>query len=755
MSVPSPLPRVLRFGIYQCDLRSRELHKNGIRVKISDQPFKVLAVLLEHPGEVVTRQQLREKLWPAETFVGFEDSLNTAVNKLRAALDDQAENPRFIETLPRRGYRFIAPIEPILATGASAAAESGTHSPDSLQAQKEHSSQREFQDSDAPFSSPRGKAALEGRKWASSTSPDARDSHRHRSRSRSSWAIRAGVAIATVAIAFALWWFNPLPPPQIIRTDQVSFDARVDTPAKPVSDGQHVYYMERAGDHWNLVQASFPAGESRALSVPGRSAMAFDLSPDFSNLLVATFEKRDGQTQLWILPLQGGPPKPLGDRDVGTAVFSSDGKQIAYAIGATLSVMSPDGSNARKLAGLPAPPFWLAWSPDDSVLRFTMGGSGGTPGNQLWEISSNGRNLHPVLPNWSHPASECCGSWTADGRYFIFTSVHNGHTNLWALRDRASFWRRSPRGPFQLTSGPDWPQDGTAARAGNLIFFYNGVWRQDLQRFDLKTGQFSAAFPQLEVSTPSFSRDGNWVAYVDSVHHNLLSSRPDGTDRIQLAAAGLHPQFPRWSPDGKWLVFGTGIQGQPAQPYVVSSDGAELRPLLTSATDLRDADWAPGSDKLVVSRALGPSQSDGRELLIVDFPSRVAQPVPDSENLAMSRWSPDGRYIAATTEDQSQLKLFDVSSNQWRVIARGEGLGIAVWSPDGRSLYFQDILAPGEPLMRYDIANQRSETVVDFSSILKSGISRCALYSITPDGSPVIGFSRGAYDLFSAEVSLP
>jgi len=100
-----------RFGAFEVDLRSGELHKHGIRLKLQDQPFQVLALLLEHPGDVVTREELRQKLWPADTFVDFDTGLNSAIKKLRDALGDSAEEPRYIETLPRRGYRFIARVE--------------------------------------------------------------------------------------------------------------------------------------------------------------------------------------------------------------------------------------------------------------------------------------------------------------------------------------------------------------------------------------------------------------------------------------------------------------------------------------------------------------------------------------------------------------------------------------------------------------------------------------------------------------------
>src|ERR1700758_3702903 len=104
---------IVQFGTFEADLRSGELRKQGKRIKIQEQPFHVLTVLLRHPGEVVTREELRNHNWPPDTFVDFDNSLNTAINKLREALGDSADNPRFIETLPRRGYRFIAPVSGI------------------------------------------------------------------------------------------------------------------------------------------------------------------------------------------------------------------------------------------------------------------------------------------------------------------------------------------------------------------------------------------------------------------------------------------------------------------------------------------------------------------------------------------------------------------------------------------------------------------------------------------------------------------
>ena len=114
MSAPSPeigrKTRIVRFGVFEADLDCRELRKQGRRIRLQDQPFAVLAILLEHAGSVISREDIRQKLWPADTFVDFDHSLNTAVNKIRETLGDSAGSPRFVETVARRGYRFVAEV---------------------------------------------------------------------------------------------------------------------------------------------------------------------------------------------------------------------------------------------------------------------------------------------------------------------------------------------------------------------------------------------------------------------------------------------------------------------------------------------------------------------------------------------------------------------------------------------------------------------------------------------------------------------
>ncbi|MGB2625437.1 MAG: winged helix-turn-helix domain-containing protein, partial [Candidatus Acidiferrum sp.] len=110
MDSGGPFAQIVRIGIFEADLQTRELRKNGHKVPLQGQPFQVFAILLQHSGKLVTREELREQVWPEDTFVDFDHGLNTAITKIRTALGDSAENPRFVETMPRRGYRFIVPV---------------------------------------------------------------------------------------------------------------------------------------------------------------------------------------------------------------------------------------------------------------------------------------------------------------------------------------------------------------------------------------------------------------------------------------------------------------------------------------------------------------------------------------------------------------------------------------------------------------------------------------------------------------------
>src|SRR5262249_46532177 len=134
------------------------------------------------------------------------------------------------------------------------------------------------------------------------------------------------------------------------------------------------------------------------------------------------------------------------------ATWSLDGRQIVYANDSTLFLAKSDGTESRELVTVNGRPFWLRWSPDGSRLRFTVADMKTGP-SSLWEMGAHGANPHPLLSGWNNRGSECCGNWTADGRYFVFQSTSNRATNIWAMREQADIFRRASQEPVQLTFG--------------------------------------------------------------------------------------------------------------------------------------------------------------------------------------------------------------------------------------------------------------------------------------------------------------
>ena len=313
----------LQFGVYEYDPASGELRKQGVRIRIQDQPLKVLIALLERPGEVVSREELRQKIWPAETFVDFDQSLNKAVNKVREALRDTADQPRFIETVPRRGYRFIAPVTaseeqragPILFEKGGyvpvATAENAVGPPCT---------------GELPATPP-------------SHPPTA-------SRSR----FAAATAVALISLASTTYFvLRPAQAPVITGYKRLTNDGhRKDPGFAHVTDGQRLYFAEKVDGRLTLAQVSVNGGETALIPTP-MEPLLDDISPDGSKLLVAALEHGTTAFQYWMLPTVGGSPIRLGDIVSGDVHWSRDGSRLSFIQGRAIWVATGDGSNARHL----------------------------------------------------------------------------------------------------------------------------------------------------------------------------------------------------------------------------------------------------------------------------------------------------------------------------------------------------------------------------------------------------------------------
>ncbi len=721
-------PRLLRFGVFDLNLSARELRKHGVRIKLRGHAAEVLEFLLERPGEIVTRERIQERLWPGNTFVDFEHGLNTAVKKLRAALGDSPENSRYIETVPKVGYRFIAPVE-------------------ELAGPKERP-QEPLTDLSAtaggvpPIADPH---EIQQGRWAR--------------RRGLLWAVilGTGVAIALMAAGSraAAWLFPPAP--NVLTTTQLTHSGRVDAWGRITSDGSRLFYLEREADHWNLMQIS-PAGggESQPFPAPFRNTRILAVSPDRSELLIGEFTARSERLPVWVMPAIGGAPRRLGDVVAMDAVFTPDGKRVTYSQRDGLYETQRDGSHAQKLVSLPGPAEDLAWSPDGERLRFTMEVPD-LEARAIWEVDARGRGLHRVF---SADGGECCGRWTGDGRYFVFDACRSGVCGIW-VRHEARLRFLAPANPSLLMAGPvpieePWPETN-----GHRIFVKGGGERLELLRFDAKTRSFQILGSGTNVRGGKISPDGKWLAYVTD--QGLWRSRLDGSERVLLTPNSPDVWYPRWSHDAKRIAYeGRTPDGRKA---IFVMDSAGGTPRLAAALLKGSAggvpDWAPDGNSIAFGIEPDSANSASRENGIYISTLEAPQGTPSLQRLAGSeglnnpRWSPDGKHLAARSEDRKQLLLFDLQTRQWKQIAQGKLLMPAEWSHDGSYLYFQDILAPGQPLLRIRTGTEKPEMAMDFRSVLGAGAARCGFEGLTPDDAPIVLITRSGGDLFALDVHFP
>jgi DNA-binding winged helix-turn-helix (wHTH) protein len=314
------------FGVFELDLRTGQLRRNGSRVKLQEQPFQVLAQLLEKPGDVVTRDDLRERLWPADTFVDFDHSLNAAIRRLRDALGDSAENPIFVETVARRGYRFLAPIARKSRTkygGVTPLAETITRS---------HSSRLRY--------------------WIG--------------------AVLAAVVLVLLGMKLGMLVDRAQLPPQI-HISQLTANPEDDrVRAAAISrDGKYLAFSDERGFYLRQIDT----GETHSVALPERlKAVSMSWFPDNAHLVIA-LSAPGQQSSLWELSTLGGSARKLLE-DGNTPAVSPNGKEVAFFVGSKLHqqiwLMQADGSQSYKLIGDEGDLFGaVAWSPDGANLAYT------------------------------------------------------------------------------------------------------------------------------------------------------------------------------------------------------------------------------------------------------------------------------------------------------------------------------------------------------------------------------------------------
>ena len=575
-SVSSPF--MVRFGAFELDLRAAELHKNGHRIRLQEQPFQILVELLERPGQVVSREEIRKKLWPNNTVVEFDHSINAAVKRLRDVLQDSSESPRYIETLSRRGYRLIVPVSREQEKESQPRAEQLT-----------------FGGNSGVSAVGRDPGAGGGAGFATLLTAD--KAARRTPRMRWMWVLAACAAAAGLLSGGTWYLSRALPPPHITTEySQITHDGR--NKGLGGTDGTRVYFSYISPT--SIAQVGVNGGEIAPLpiTVPGSDSYMVDLSPDGSNALIRVYA---ADRSLWVVPLLGGSARRVGNLE---GAFSPNGASVVYSTAqGEVFVVRNDGTDPRKLAVVGPSPASFKWSPNGRVIRFSRGGL-------LWEITTDGSGLHPLLSNWHEPGVQCCGSWTPDGHFYIFNlqSKSTG-SQLWALDERRGLLQRPLSLPVQLTTGPIIWGGPLSSRDGKKIFADGRTPRGELSRIDSKTGGLQPFLGGISAEFVSFSNDGKSVAYVSFPESVLWKADRDGSNRRQLSQPPVIVINPRWSPDSKQILF-TDHREKTQEIYVIPAEGGSARRLLPKeAARSGDPNWSPDGTKIVYALERLPRES--------------------------------------------------------------------------------------------------------------------------------------------------
>jgi DNA-binding winged helix-turn-helix (wHTH) protein len=662
--------RTVQFGAFEVKLDTGELRKSGMRINLQGKPFQILQALLERPGEVVTREQLQNRLWPGDSMVDFESGLNTAANRLRLALGDSAENPRFVETVARIGYRFVAtvielPVQP---------AEPALPVPD--------------------VSSPLTPAPVPASDM---------DALGYRS---SKWGALIGAAVLVTAIvSLALWWAHQPVQPSF---QQVTFRSGSIANARFGPDGETILYTanwDAAGNRLYLANTVSP--ESRALDF--KYARLASVSPS-SELALISLDNSPEQKSLMLsrVPLNGGAPLDVASGIAG-ADWAQDGKNLAiFRIGRRESVIEyPIGKVLYQTAGGIS---HLRVSPAGDQIAFLEHPLRGDDGGLVKLIDGRGA-VHDLSTGW---ASVGGLAWSPSGHEIWFTAGQTGVrraiyavTLNGAVRRIASvpgtltLFDISKRGRVLLgidrsrlmmagsfgyeSSGDkptgdkstgdksayrdiswfDWSHAVAMSADGKLLLFdetgdgggpNHSVYIRNLQsNSTVRVGDGQAI---------ALSPDLKWVLALNPKKSGYLNLLPIGPEAARTVSGhGLKYNWASYFPDGQRLLVAGSFPGKQLRLYVQALNGGEPAPLnpdifLSYAMVSPDGKQIVGVGPNRKTAILPAAGGESRELAI-PFPS-----VP-------LRWSEDGQALFVRQSDTGpviRIFRYDLATSQYRLL---------------------------------------------------------------------------------------
>jgi Tol biopolymer transport system component/DNA-binding winged helix-turn-helix (wHTH) protein len=651
--------RMIQFGVFEVDLRSGELRRNGSRIKLQEQPLQILTLLLEQPGEVVSREELRTRLWPADTFVDFDHSLNAAVRRLRDALGDSAENPRYVETVARRGYRFLAPVN---GTPPAVAAETPVHPP------------------------------RPARIW---------------------WIALAAALLLSAGLGVGLFLGRrgsvPLsPPPPIVERRVTANPGEYPVTKAALSrDGKYLAFSDSTGFYLRQIET----GETHPLALPtGFKAQPVCWFPDGSHILVTSVAGPATQAALWQVSTIGGSPRQLS-QESGEASVSPDGSLIAFLKGAPKSqelwLMRADGEQPRKIAGDLGDLFRSpVWSPDGKQIAFLRGVyKPGTldvaPQVEIIDLASGQRKV--VL---SETRLGPALAWVGEHLAYVLGEVppNQNDSNVWWVKVDSQSGK--PAGtPARLTSSPGSVQIIGAAADGKRLTYLKEGWQPDVYVARLEANGTKLRTPQR--LTLDERRDLPWAWTPDSKQvlfgsdrdgaFHIFRQAPDRATPELLVGGWQQSMLTRLTPDGTQIVFlqyrqafdNSGVvrmmripvNGGPPQLVLESPAITNLQCARLPSTLCL---YSRVEDRRLTFFSFDPMRGESQEVAHID------DDLPYFYNWSLS---PDGSMLAMAKKMdiavQPEIRLLTMKDGKERIIKVTNWSEISAldWAADGKNLW--------------------------------------------------------------------
>jgi Tol biopolymer transport system component len=544
------------------------------------------------------------------------------------------------------------------------------------------------------------------------------------------------------------------PIPRVTAIKQVTHDGYRKT--NLLSDDSSLFVTEVPGTNRMIAKLDLAGSGRVVLPTPFSSLQALDLSPDHSQLLISSTSKSSGESEFWTLPVSSGKPARVGDLGGRDASWSADGKHLVFAKDSDLYLANADGSEVHKVYTASGSIFAARFSPDGQRIRFTVSN---TEQNtvSLWEVRRNGTNAHAMLADWPFKTTACCGSWTADGKYYIFqasqtlSSTNIVVTSLWALPESKS----ANAAPTQITSGPMSFGNAFAARDSKTLWAIGVQPSVEVVKYEARKKQFVPLISGLSATDVDFSNDGKWIAYVAVPEGTLWRARADGSDRLQLTADSERAALPHWSPDGNQIAFASTKSGGSWKLSLVSANGGDAHEMLKENGSQIDANWSPDGVRLMFGEY--NRDKNGLKIRIMNFKTNEITTIPGSDGLFSPRWSPDGRYIAAMSPNGTDMMLFDFNTQIWTTWLKepAGAFSYPSWSADSQYLYFDDLVTGAEAIRRVKVGASDAETVFELGSLERYPGALGPWAGRAADGSFMFVKDRSTQEVYQLSLELP